>query len=254
MASEYISEKASLFYYSFRQVRTTYDGKEEYFAANKITIRKNKDFRNDGLQFVVYDQSDYGFKWNSDGIQKTSIDRDDSERIVFYGKGVDINRFGTFLSKKSLPEVAFATKGEKNILWYLNFYSEYNDDVFEISRPGVAEFIRSTSPMLQGTPYNPLQNTWQAIRAFVLSYYSKKYHMNQYDFPGVGTEEWNNKESTISMLDCVNLLSQLEGLCDSRVMEALRERQTGNMHMFKYKMEHMVDVIGTYYILYRTLL
>lgn len=254
MLTELISEKAPLFYYSFRQVRSTNNGLEEYRAANKITIRKNENFRKNGLQFVVYDSSDCGFQWQSDRINQTLIDRDFSERIDFYGKGDDKNRFGMFLCKKGLPEVAFATNGEKNGLWYLNFYSEYNDDVFEISRLGVVEFIRSTSSILQGVPYNPLQNTWFVIRAFVLSYYSKLYLMNRCDFLGVSAEEWEKKEVTIGLIDCVKLLSQLESMCDLRAFEALQERQRGNMRMFRYKMEHMVDIIGTYYILYRTIL
>lgn len=254
MAVELISDKAPLFYYSFRQVRTTNDGKEEYHDANKVVIRKNEDYLNEGLQFIIYNIHQYGNHLQSDGITQTLIDKDTFERIDFYGKGVDSNRFGVFLYKKDLPEVAFAFKGERNILWYLNFYSDYNDDVFEISRLGVAEFIRSTSLMLQGTTYNPLQNTWHAIRAFVLSYYSDLYGMSRFDFPGVSAEEWNKKESTIELIDCISLLSQLEGLCDSKMLEALGERQRGNIQMFKYKMEHMVDIIGTYYILYRTII
>ena len=254
MAIEFVSEKAPLFYYSFRQVRTINTGQTEYSAANKVVITKNKDYQNDGLQFSIYDSSDYGFQLQSDGINRTSIERDSSDEVDFSGKGEDKNRFGVFLYRKSMPEIAFATKGEKNILWYLNFYSEYNDDVFEISRSGVVEFIRSTDFALQGIPYNPLHNTWYAIRAFVLSYYSKQYCMNRFGFPGVSETEWNQKENTINLIDRVNLLSQLENLCDSRAFEALRERQRGNNGMFKYKMEHMVDIIGTYYILYRTLL
>ena len=254
MATEFISSRAPLFYYSFRQVRTTNDGREEYYDANKVTIIKNADFGNDGLKFVVYNVNQYGENFLSDGINQTLINMDAYERVDFYGKGEDKNRFGVFLYKKALPEVAFAFNGERNILWYLNFYSEYNDDVFEISRSGVVEFIRSTSISLQDIPYNPFQNTMYAIRAFVLSYYSKLYKMNKYDFFGVSSEEWDKKETTIGLIDCVNLLSQLEDLCDSKMCDALIERQRGNVQMFKYKMEHMVDLIGTYYILYRTIL
>lgn len=254
MTTDLISKKAPLFYYSFRQVRTTNNGSEEYHGANKVLIRKNEDYPNNGLQFLIYDSSDYGFSWQSDGICQTIIDRDTNDQVDFYGKGDDCDKYGVFLYKKALPEIAFATKGEKNILWYLNFYSEYNDDVFEISKPGISEFIRSTSSSLQRIPYNPLQNTWFAIRAFVLSYYSKLYNMNRYDFPGVGIEEWEGKESSINLIDCISLLSQLEAFCDSRAFEALTERQKGNNQLFMRKMEQMVDAIGTYYILYRTLL
>ncbi len=254
MATEFISDKAPLFYYSFRQIRITNDGREEYYDANKVTIRRNEDFKDDGLQITIYNVVRYGEHWKCDGIKQTQIDRDTFDRVDFYGKGEDNNRLGVLLYKKALPEVAFAFKGEKNILWYFNFYSEYNDDVFEISRSGVAEFIRTTSVPLQGVPYNPLQNTMYAVRAFVLSYYSKLYNMNKYDFSGVSAEEWNNKETTIDLIDCVNLLSQLESLCDTRMHEALYEYQRGNTQIFKYKMEHMVDLVGTYYILYRTIL
>lgn len=254
MVTNYISDKAPLFYYSFRQVRTTNEGREEYHDANKVTIRKNEDYRNDGLQFIIYSVIQYGEHWQSDGINQTLIDRDTFDRVDFYGKGEDSSRLGVFLYKKNLPEVAFAVKGEKNILWYLNFYSEYNNDVFEISQSGVAEFIRSTSFALQETPYNPFQNTMYAIRAFVLSYYSKLYNMNRYNFPGVSAEEWNKMETTIGLIDNVNLLSQMETLCDSKMHEALHEYHRGNTQLFKYKMEHMVDLIGTYYILYQTIL
>lgn len=254
MITELISDKAPLFYYSFKQVRTSNEGIEEYHDANKVTIRKSEDYKNDGLQFIIYNAIQFGEHWQSDGINKTLIDRDTFDRVDFYGKDEDCGRLGVFLYKKNLPEVAFAFKGEKNILWYLNFYSDYNDDVFEISPSGVVEFIRSTSLALQGTPYNPLQNTMYAIRAFVLSYYSALYNMNRYNFPGVSAEEWNKKETTVKLIDCVNLLSQLENLCDSKMHEALNERHRGNIQMFKDKMEHMVDLIGTYYILYRTIL
>lgn len=254
MVSDFISDKAPLFYYSFRQVRTTNDGKEEYHDASKVTIRKNNDYGNNGLQFSVFNVIRYGEHWQSDGINQTRIDRETFDRVDFYGKGEDSNRLGVFLYKKALPEIAFAFKGEKNILWYLNFYSDYNDDVFEISQSGIIEFIRSTSIALQGTPYNPLQNTMYAIRAFVLSHYSKIYNMNRYNFPGVSSEEWDKKETTIEIIDNVDLLSQMESLCDSRMHEALHEYQSGNAQMFNYRMEHMVDLIGTYYILYRTVL
>ena len=201
MTTNLISKKAPLFYYSFRQVRTTNNGRDEYHGVNKVLIRKNEDYLNNGLQFLIYDSSDFGFSWQSDGISQTLIDRDSIDQVDFYGKGKDSDKYGVFLYKKALPEVAFATKGEKNILWYLNFYSEYNDDVFEISKSGISEFIRSTSSSLQGIPYNPLQNTWYAIRAFVLSYYSKLYNMNHSDFPGVSIEEWNEKESTINLIE-----------------------------------------------------
>ena len=78
--------------------------------------------------------------------------------------------------------------------------------------------------------------------------------MNRYNFPGVSSEEWDKKETTIEIIDNVDLLSQMESLCDSRMHEALHEYQRGNAQMFNYRMEHMVDLIGTYYILYRTVL
>lgn len=155
MTADLISDKAPLFYYSFRQVRTTSFGQEETAAANKVIIRKNKDYKNDGLQFLIYSYDRNGRCWQSESIEHSLIDRDAVGRIDFFGKGqnkdgiVVDNMFGVLLYKKDLPELAFAKKGEKDILWYLNFYSEYNDDVFEISQSGVAEFIRSTSFALQ---------------------------------------------------------------------------------------------------------
>ena len=253
MIAEYISEKAPLFYYSFRQVHITNGGKRETNAADKVIIQKNKNYRNNGLQFLVQEYNKYGRVLQSDAIMQTIINNDTLEHIDFLGDGISKNRKGEFHYKKDLPEVTLEDKEEKEIIHYLNFYSEYNDDVFELSEPGIVEFIRSTGSAMQGVPYNPFQNIWYAIRAFVLSYYSKLYNMNMYDYPGVSTDEWNAKESTANIIDCVSLLSQLEELCDSRMLEALRYRTEGNIRMFKYKMEHMVDIVGTYYILYRTL-
>ena len=102
MVSDFISDKAPLFYYSFRQVRTTNDGKEEYHDASKVTIRKNNDYGNNGLQFSVFNVIRYGEHWQSDGINQTRIDRETFDRVDFYGKGEDSNRLGVFLYKKAL--------------------------------------------------------------------------------------------------------------------------------------------------------
>lgn len=254
MLSELISNKQHLFYYSFRQVRTTDIGREETRVANKILIRKNDDFCNEGLQFIIHNFDQEGNECPYDEIMKTKIEMDSTERIDFYGKGKDSDRIGVLLYKKDKPELAFAKSNERNIIWYLNFYSGYNDDVFEISRQSVVEFISSTSQQMHNVPYNPLQNTWQAIRAFVLSYYSKLYHMNINSFPHVTIEEWDKKDIAVDLIDNINLLTQIERTCDERMLEAHKERQRGNELLFKQKMEKMVDLIGTYYILYRTIL
>ena len=107
--------------------------------------------------------------------------------------------------------------------------------------------------MLQGQPYDPLRNTWHAIRAFVLKYYSNTFGMSFYDFRGVSSEEWNKKEKTTGILDCISLLKQLEALCDEKVFDAYQDYRSGNENLFKRKLEGMVSTLGTYYILYRTL-
>lgn len=261
MTTDFISSKAPLFYYSFRQVRTKDSGSSEVHAANKITIRKNDDFDSNGLEFLVYNCALSAEPELCDGIRYTSIDRDASRRVDFYGKGVSSNgvplnnRMGVFQYYDDMPEVAFARIDMKNIYSYHNFYKPYDTghDIFAINQSSVQEFIASTGGMLQGHPYDPLRNTWHAIRAFVLNYYSKQYCMSQFEFRGVSTEEWGKKEYATNLLDCFSLLKQLEALCDEKVFDAYQDYRNGNEMMFKRKLEGMVSLLGTYYILYRTL-
>lgn len=261
MTTDLISSKAPLIYYSFRQVRTKDNGSSEVHAANKVTIRKNDDYVSNGLEFLVYNCALSSTPELCDGIRYTIIDRDAIRRVDFYGKGVSSNgiplnnRMGVFQYQDDMPEVAFARTDMKNIYSYHNFYKPYNTnhDVFAISPSGVQEFIASTSSMLQGQPYDPLRNTWHAIRAFVLNYYSNKYGMSVCDFMGVSSEEWNKKEITTGILDRISLLKQLEALCDEKVFDAYQDYRSGNENLFKRKLEGMVSILGTYYILYRTL-
>lgn len=261
MTTDYISSKAPLIYYSFRQVRTTDSGSSEVHAANKITIRKNNEFDSNGLEFLVYNCALSVEPELCDGIRYTSIDRDFSSRVDFYGKGVSSNgvplnnRMGVFLYQNDMPEVGFARTDMKNIYFYLNFYKTYDtdNDLFVINQRSVQEFIASIGRMLQGQPYDPLNNIWYAIRAFVLNYYSKQYRMSQYEFRGVTTEEWSKKENATNLLNCCNLLKRLESLCDEKVFDAYQDYRYGNEMMFKRKLEGMVSLLGTYYILYRTL-
>ena len=91
MVSDYISKKAPLFYYSFRQVRQTNSGVSEIHAANKITIRKHSDFNKDGLEFLVYNCALSATPELCGGVRYTSIERDSSQRVDFYGKGFSGN-------------------------------------------------------------------------------------------------------------------------------------------------------------------
>ncbi len=262
MTTDLISSKAPLIYYSFRQVRIKDSGSSEVHAANKITIRKNKDFDSNGLEFLVYNCALSAKPELCDGIRYTSIDRDASRRVDFYGKGVSgngvplNNRMGVFQYQDDMPEVAFARTDMKNIYSYHNFYKSYDTwhDIFAINQCSVQEFIASTGSMLQGQPYDPLGNTWHAIRAFVLNYYSKKHGMSQSEFRGVSTEEWSKKENAVNLLDCCSILKQLESLCDEKVFDAYQDYRNGKEMMFRRKLESMVSLLGSYYILYRTLI
>ena len=262
MTTGLISSKAPLFYYSFQQVRTKDNDISEVHAANKVTIRKNDDFVSNGLEFLVYNCALSPIPELCDGIRYTKIDRDNLRRVEFYGKGVSgngiplNNRMGVFQYQDDMPEVAFARTDMKNIYSYHNFYKPYNTnhDVFAISPSAVQEFIASTGSMLQGQPYDPLRNIWHAIRAFVLNYYSVKFGMSAFDFRGVSSEEWDKKDKATGLLDNISLLKQLEALCDEKVFDAYKDYRNGKEVLFKRKLEGMVSIIGTYYILYRTLI
>ncbi len=259
MAVELISSKAPLFYYSFRQVRIKDSGNSEVNAANKVTIRKNHDFNSNGLEFLVYNCALSAHPELCEGIRFTSIDHDSSERVDFYGIGVSgngiplSNRMGVFLLKQGLPEVAFAKRNEKNIYWYFNYYSQYNPDVFAITPTSVREFIESTNANLSGQFYDPVNNTWFAIRAIVINYYSKLFSMSQSQMKVPTSTEWINKENVSNALNTCSLLKQLESICDEKAYNAYQDFRSGDTITFKKKMENMVSLLGTYYILYRTL-
>lgn len=262
MTSDFISNKVPLFYYSFSQVRTKEHDSYKIHAANKITIRKNDDFTSFGLEFLVYNCALSPNPELCDGIRTTLIARDTPQRIDFYGKGFSgngiplNNRMGSFFYEDDMPEVAFARTDIKDIYWYHNFYRQYdtNHDIFTITPNSVQEFITSTNSTIQGQLYDPLQNSWHAIRAFVLNYYSKKYRMSQNDFRGVSFEEWTKKDNTTRLIDCHSLLKQLETLCDEKVYDAYQDYRNSDEIAFKKKIEGMASLVGTYYILYRTIL
>lgn len=260
MAVELISSKAPLIYYSFRQVRIKDSGNSEVNAANKVTIRKNSNFNSDGLEFLVYNCALSTKPELCEGIRFTSIDNDSPQRVDFYGKGVSgngiplTNRMGVFLYKNGMPEVAFARRNEKNIYWYFNFYSQYNADVFSINPDSIREFIESTNINLSGQIYDPAHNTWFAIRAIVLNYYSKLFSMSQVQMGVPLSVEWTNKEHVSQALDSCALLRQIESMCDERAYNAYQDFRNGDTTTFKKKMENMVSLLGTYYILYRTLI
>ena len=255
-----ISSKAHLFYYSFRQVRDKYSGITEVNAANKITIRKNDDYLSNGLEFLVYNCALSPKPELCGGIRYTSIVKDTVNRVDFYGKGYSGNgfplndRMGVFTYEYGFPELVVGKTNERNIYSYYNVYGKYGKDTFLITHESIREFIASTDEWVDGQAYNPFSNSWQAIRAFVLDYYSRVYGMSRSDFPGTSQIEWMNKEKTTEIIDPLALLKQLEGACDERVHAAYRDYLRGNEYICWQKLENMVSLVGTYYILYRTLL
>ena len=259
MALELISEKAPLIYYSFRQSRIKDSGQYEINAANKVSIRKNSDFERDGLEFLIYNCALSKTPELCDGIRYTTIDRDMWRRVDFYGKGVSGNgisladRMGVFNYENDLPDVAFGKQSRKDIYVYHNFYSEYNSDVFAINPTSVKEFLDSTYNMLNGHRYDPINNSWFAIRSFVINYYSKLYNVSPMNLGGISLEESQNYERTVGLIDRCSLLKQLENMCDERAHDAYQDYQRENKVLFKKKLENMVSLLGTYYILYRTL-
>ncbi len=260
MVSDYISKKAPLFYYSFRQVRQTNSGVSEIHAANKITIRKHSDFNKDGLEFLVYNCALSATPELCGGVRYTSIERDSSQRVDFYGKGfsgngVPLNTWmGVFLLKYDMATLALGRTNEKNILFYYNFYEQYGEDTFQNSPEGVIEFIRSSGDLLDGQMYDPLGNVWHSIRAVVLDYYSVHYGLAYRDFMGLSRSEWENREKVSIAIDKVSLLRQIEALCDEKFYDSYQEYRRGNEYRCTQKMENMVSLLGTYYLLYRTVL
>lgn len=260
MVTDYISNTTPLFYYSFRQVRQKSTGVSEIHAANKITIRKHSDFAAEGLEFLVYNCAQSKTPELCGGVRYTSIEKDSTQRVDFYGKGVSDNGvplntwMGVFLYKYGMPTLALGRTNEKNILFYYNFYEQYGEDTFKISPEGVIEFIRSTGSFWDGQMYDPLGNVWYSIRAVVLGYYSQHYGLSRHDFIGLNGNEWENKERVSNLIDKVRLLRDVEALCDEKFHLAYEEYKRGNEFLFTQKMENMVSLLGTYYLLYRTIL
>ena len=260
MVSDCISNKAPLFYYSFRQVRQKSTGVSEIHAANKITIRKHSDFSSEGLEFLIYNCALNETPELCGGVRYTSIERNTSQRLDFYGKGVSGNGLplntwmGVFTLEYGMPTLILGRTTEKNILIYYNFYEQYGKDTFQISPEGVVEFIRSSGSFLNEQRYDPSGNIWYSIRAVVLDYYSRLYGLTQRDFVDLNRDEWENKERASDAIDKIALLHQIEAVCDEKYNTAYYEYRKGNEFRFTQRMESMVSSLGTYYILYKTIL
>ncbi len=77
--------------------------------------------------------------------------------------------------------------------------------------------------------------------------------MSQNQMSVHSSTEWINKENVSQALNTRSLLQQLEAICDEKAFDAYKDFRAGDTLTFKKKMENMVSLMGTYYILYRTL-
>lgn len=257
LTSKFISARVPLFYYSFTQKRIKESGDYEIHAANKITIRKHFNYENDGLEILVYNCALNVVPELCEGIRQTDIVSEKNEEIRFFGKGISgngiplTNRFGTFFYRNNMPEYAFGLRDCKNIYIYRNFYKTYGDDVFVINEESVKEFLLTSRQLMDTTPIDT--SIWVEIRCIVLSYYAKLYNWERNSLPFVYDMEWNSIDNIITPFDKIPILEMIEETCDEKVYDAYQDYRKGNEILFRKKIESMVSLLGTYYLLYRTL-
>lgn len=258
MIGSKISSKAPLIYYSYRQVINEDAGSREINAANKITIRKHSDYAADGLEILMYNCALSAEPELCNGIRQTHIVADD-ERIDFEGKGLSgngvplNNLYGCFFDENGKIQVSTAKKNRKYIYHYLNCYRDEHPEVFALDMNHIAEFFRSVYQFLYGMAYDP-SNTWFAVRACVLSYYSRKLGWSVCPFPFASEAEWQNMHKVASDPLRIQLLADFEKTLDERFHEAFQYFREGDMTVFHQKLDGMISLLGTYYLLYSTLL
>lgn len=227
MVSEFISTRVPLFYYSFTQKRIKENEDYEIHAANKITIRKHYDFKNNGLEILVYNCALNVVPELCEGIRQTEIDRETNEEIRFYGKGESgngvplANRFGIFFYKNNMPEYAFGRRDCKNIYIYQNCYKTYGCDVFHINEESVKEFLLTSRQLMDTTSIDT--SVWGDIRGIVLNYYAKLFNWDRNSLPFVYDIEWNSIDNIITPFDKIPILKMIEETCDEKVYDAYQD-------------------------------
>lgn len=261
MINTTISDEAPLIYYSYRQIITEDEGKREINAANKVSIRKHSDYATNGLEFLVYNCALSNEPELCNGIRQTFI-VNDADKIDFEGKGVSGNGvplnniYGCFYNNKGMIELVTAKKNRKYIYHYQNCYSAEHPEIFLLDMAHIQEFFRSTLQNLQtmNMPYNPFNNVWYAIRAFVLSYYSRKWDWKQCPFPYVLDAEWSNRHQVSKVISKIAMLKDFERNMDAQFHEAYQYFRCGDTNMFHQKLDAMLNIQNIYYLIYSTLL
>lgn len=238
-----LSNDAPLFYYSFLKIERTGLGDKEIPEANKISVRRHRNYKKSGLLIEMYGCSDDG-KWEIyDGVSESKITYEKDCSVYF----TDLdNRSGIFSVLDSMPEMSFAQTGGTEYNFFLNFYKNYGSEVFSINKNSVKGFLISSAPLCDsdratcnGFP------VWETIRGIIGEYYSRIYRWDNYGSQAL-------RDNT-DILDKVALLDYLEGLCDERAAKAYACLKQGSTLRFRAMMESMVSVLWTYHLMYRVI-
>ena len=258
MINSFISEKAPLIYYSYRQLIVENGRNREIHAANKISIRKHHNFDEDGLEFLIYNCALSKTPELCNGIRQSHIVHD-AKRIDFEGKGLSGNgvplnkQFGCFFTDNGLVQLSTAFNTRKYVCHYLNCFREEHPDIFANDLEQITEFFRSTFTFLKDYNYDST-NTWFLIRACVLSYYKDKYGWNQCPFPFILPEEWENMDKIANTDVKLALLKEFENDLDKRFHDAYQYYKDDDEYMFKKELGGMLNFQGIYYLIYSTLI
>lgn len=257
MISSTISSEAPLIYYSYSQVIQEEYANREINAANKITIRKHNDYKNNGIEFLIYNCALNPIPELCNGIRQTYI-INDHDKIDFEGKGLSgngiplTNLYGCFFNNKGMLELITAKKNRTYIYHYLNCYRNEHPEVFNIDMKHVHEFFRSTYNNLRQISAGP-DNFWIKIRACILNYYQNKYNWTTCPLP-VFPIEWDYMKKIDFKKMRITLLKDIEGDMDKMFFEAFQYFKKGEHDIFQRKLDSMIAFQGIYYLLYQTLL
>lgn len=234
-----LSSNAPIFYYSFLKIERTATGDREIPEANKITVRKHRDYKRSGIEIFIYNCADNGGWELSDYVLESKV-LHEKDRAVYF-KDED-NRSGMYSFFDGIPELSLSQTGGAECNFYLNYYRNYGTDIFTVSESSVKELLMGISELstvdraeCDGLP------VWATVRSVIWEHYSRIY-------------KWKNSDKSLrdntDILDKISILGYLEKLCDDRAAKAYASLRQGNTLLFRSFMESAVSCLWTYYVIY----